>query len=63
MGLFSSSKDERTKAEREADLKHYKALRRAAEQAARNHRDEHMVHHQINEAVVEAEKNVSWWRR
>jgi pantothenate synthetase len=52
-----------TREEKQAALKHYKALRKAAETAARKHRDHHMVHDQLNEATIEAERDVPWWRR
>lgn len=55
--------DDRTKAEKQADINRHKALKRAAEATARRHRDETYVHKQLNDAIIENEKNVPWWRR
>jgi hypothetical protein len=58
MGWF-----DKPKVEREADIETYKLARKAAEQAAKNHRDHHVVHDQLNELVIEAEEHIPWWRR
>lgn len=63
MGLFSGKKDERLAEEKAAGRMQHKAYRDAGNQAARAHRDQHMVHDQINEAVIESERDVPWWRR
>jgi hypothetical protein len=51
------------KAERKADIERHNALKKAGEAAARKHRDETWVHRQINDALIENEKNLPWWRR
>jgi hypothetical protein len=49
--------------ERQADLGRYKAVRQAAEVAARRLRDECPTTELLNDAVIDAEKHVPWWRR
>ena len=67
MGLFSSSAQDgwrgKPKEERRADIGRYKSARKAAEQAAKNLRDECYATMQLNDAVIEAEKHIPWWRR
>ena len=52
-----------TPEERRAALIRYKSARKAAEQAAKNLRDECIATNQLNEEVIEAERDVPWWRR
>lgn len=49
--------------EQQADLNRYRATRQAAEQAARALRDECPATAELNSAVIEAEREVPWWRR
>ena len=63
MGFFSSKSDDRTPEERAVDREQHRAYRQAGNQAANRHRDAHVVHDQLNEAIIDAEKNVPWYRR
>lgn len=68
MGLISAllgSSDDRTPEEREVDRLQHQAYRDAGNQAAANLRGDGgmAVHNMLNSAVIEAEKNVRWWRR
>lgn len=58
MGWFDKPKEER-----QANIARHRLARKAAEQAARAHPDEHMVHHQLNEEIIDAERDIPWWRR
>lgn len=64
MGLFSSS-DDRTKEEKALDAEQLRAYKRAGNQAAKNLRGDGglLAHDQFNEAVIDAEQNVPWWKR
>lgn len=63
MGLFSRNDDGKTVEERAVDREQHRAYRAAGNQAARAHRDAHVVHDQLNEAIIDAERDVPWWRR
>jgi hypothetical protein len=58
MGWFDKPKEER-----QADLGRYRAAKKAAEQAGRTLREESVTTHQFNDAIIEAEADVPWWRR
>ena len=60
MGLFSSDKP---KAERRADIDRHKAIKRAQDNYQSRDRNEDATARQLNEARIEAEKDVPWWRR
>jgi hypothetical protein len=60
MGLFSS---DRPKEERQADVNRYKAAKKASNQIAKNLREEGPATMQANEAVIDAEREIPWWRR
>ena len=64
MGFFSSS-DDRTPEEREVDRLQHKGYKAAGNQAAKNLRGDGglLAHDMFNEAIVDAEKDVPWWRR
>jgi len=62
MGLFNGNSG-KTRDEQRADNNRHRALKKAGEAAARKHPDKHVVHDQINEAIIENEKHVSWWLR
>lgn len=64
MGLFSS-RDDRTREEKAVDREQHKAFKDAGNQAAAKLRGDggSLVHDMINEAVADAERGVSWWRR
>lgn len=51
--------------ERQADLGRYRAARRAAETGTRKFglRNESPTSSELNSLVIEAEKEVPWWRR
>jgi hypothetical protein len=51
------------KEERQADLGRYRATRQAAEQAAAVLREESITTNMFNDAVIDAEQHVPWWRR
>lgn len=57
----SGADDNRTDEEVAVDVMQHDAYRRAQHQAGRRHRDEHVVHDQLNEAVIDAEKHVPRW--
>lgn len=54
---------DKPKTEQKADLNRYRAAKKAANNAARKHRDEGVHTKQLNEAVIEAEKEIPWWLR
>jgi hypothetical protein len=58
MGWFDKPREERR-----ADIERHKALKKAAENTARKHRDETWVHKHLNDAIIEAEREIPWWRR
>ena len=60
MGLFSNDKP---KEEKKADIDRHKATRRAQNNYRPKDRNESPTTRQLNEARIEAEKDVSWWRR
>lgn len=64
MGWFSSS-DDRTKEEKDLDVEQHRAYKKAGNQAAENLRGDGglLVHDMLNEAVIDAEKHVPWYRR
>ena len=57
--------DDRTPEERRVDVLQHQAYRDAGNQAARNLRGDGgpLVHDMLNEAIIDAEQHVSWWRR
>jgi hypothetical protein len=59
-GWFSKPKEER-----EADLGRYKSARKAAEAGTRKLgiRDESPTSRELNNLVIEAEREIPWWRR
>ena len=61
MGLFRDSGKSRE--EQKADNNRHRALKKAANNTARKYRDETWVHGQLNDAIIENEKHVSWWLR
>lgn len=65
MGIFSDifgGGDDRLPEEKAVDREQHRAWRTAGNQAAKAHRDNHMVHDQLTEAVADAEQHVSFWR-
>jgi len=63
MGLFGRN-DDRTPEERRVDVLQHRAYRDAGNQAARNLPDsDPLVHDMLNEAIIDAEPDVPWWRR
>lgn len=62
MGFFG--KDDRTKEEKAVDIEQHRAYRKAANTAAAKlSRSDALVHDMLNEAIIDAEKDVPWWRR
>ncbi len=57
------ARDGRSKEEKQAAIKAHQAAKKASNNAARKLRDEHMVHHQLNELMEETGRDVPWWRR
>ena len=56
--------DDRTPEERRVDVLQHKAYKDAGNQAASRLPDsDPLVHDMLNEAVIEAEPHVPWWRR
>jgi hypothetical protein len=63
MGIFSRS-DDRTPVERQVDVLQHKAWKDAGNAAASKlSRSDPLVHDMLNEAIIDAEQNVPWWRR
>ena len=69
MGLFSGGKDDRTKEEREVARLQHKAYKKALDEHyewCKKHPsqlEETPTYNQLNSAVIDAEKDVPWWRR
>jgi hypothetical protein len=68
MGLFSSllGGDEwrdKPAEEKAADINRYKALRKANEESSKVIREECPTYYQMQEAIIDAEADVPWWRR
>jgi hypothetical protein len=63
MGWLAGNSDDRTEEERAVDREQHRAFKAAGNQAARAHRDAHVVHDQLSEAVADTERNVPWYRR
>jgi len=66
MGFIStllSSGGDRSPEEKAVDVMQHQAYHAASNQAARNLRSECIATHQLNEAVIETEQRVPWWRR
>ena len=57
--------NDKPKAEQQADLNRYKASKKALDQHARNkkEREETASYRQLNQAVLDAEKEIPWWKR
>ena len=63
MGLLSRS-DDRSPEERRVDVLQHKAYRDAGNAASRKlPGSDALVHDMLNEAIIDAEQHVSWWRR
>ena len=64
MGFFSGSSDDRMPEEREVDRLQHKGYKDAGNQAAKKlSNSDPLVHDMLNEAIIDAEANVPWWRR
>lgn len=64
MGWFGGRGDDRTPEERRVDVLQHKAWRDAGNAAAAKLSDsDPLVHDMINEAIIDAEQHVPWWRR
>lgn len=64
VGLFSSKKGDRTPEEREVARMQHKAYRDAGNAAAAKlSRSDPLIHDMLNEAIIDAEQDVPWWRR
>lgn len=62
--LLGSSSDGRTPEERRVDVLQHKAYKDAGNATARKLSDsDPLVHEMLNEAIIDTEQNVPWWRR
>ncbi len=61
--LGGSEWRDKPREEQQADIGRHKATKKALDNSRLHVREEGPAYYQLNEAVIEAEQHVPWWRR